>query len=78
MYWYINNIEIYAVSRINKNKLEKNEIRFWPKKDKVEKKKVIKIIAIIKLTDKVMKPNRRGIENIKVPAKLDLIAFKNP
>ena len=78
MYWYINNIEMYAVRRINKNKLEKNEIRFWPKKDKVEKKKVIKIIVMTKPTDKVIKPNKSGIENINVPAKLDLTAFKNP
>tara|TARA_B110000008_G_C16719661_1_gene464267 strand:+ start:567 stop:701 length:135 start_codon:yes stop_codon:yes gene_type:complete len=44
----------------------------------VEKKKVIKIIVMTKPTDKVIKPNKSGIENINVPAKLDLTAFKNP
>ena len=61
-----------------RNKLDKNETKFCPKKDKDEKRKLMNKIIRTKLPVKTIHPNRSGIENIRVPAKLDLIALKMP
>ena len=71
-------MEIYAVKDINKKRLEKNEIKFCPKNDKDEKNKLINKIIIMKPPVRIIQPNNIGIENINVPAKLDLIAFAIP
>ena len=43
-----------------------------------EKKKVVNKIITTKLPVNIAHPNNSGIENIKVPAKLDLIALIGP
>ena len=77
-YWNINNIEIQAVKNTSKKRLVKNEIEFCPKNDNNEKKKVVRKIITTKLPVNIAHPNNNGIENIKVPARLDLIAFIAP